>query len=214
MMHAGNACGEPMGSTSPSSDTEAVHFSEDTHSSNGDKEEYHLAHQDKDHKEDFQDLFNDLLGDDVLGGISADDMDCLEGYLSDSAIESLSTEQQNSRAWECEPEGSSNHQSKMRTQEEMQEAALKDGKLPRPCIGMPRARPRQSNGARRRCLLQRLIIPAFVRAPSPPSMPLQEGAVQPRISLPSVQALRHPLPGAAHSQKGPPDSERADIACS
>ena len=90
--------------------------------------------------DDFQDIFNELLH-----GMTDGDMDGLEDYLDERCMQDvddgpagLSADQQKARAWECD-DPTDTKRRKEDEAEKMELAAMKAGKLPRPCIGTPSA---------------------------------------------------------------------------
>ena len=163
--------------------------------------------RDDDYKEDFQGLFDELLH-----SISEGDIEGLDGYLSEGEFAHMSSELKNERAWECEPEKKRKKQGRQEDAER-EEATIKDGKLPRPCIGKPKPHtPSQGSLSPQEWMILSPLAPLASVTLAPlacRSVPLQEGAVQPRVPLPAVQAARHPLPNPTVGQKGPPDAHRA-----
>ena len=151
-------------------------------------------------KEDFQGLFDELMH-----GITEGDMEGLDGYLSEGEFANMSSELNSELAW---PSESEKKQKKWDRQEQdaekLEQAAIRNGKLPRPCVGKPSQRSFSSP-----CGSFTRLTPLAYAARS---MPLQEGAVQPRVSLQAMQAARHPLHDPGYGQKRPPDARRAASA--
>ena len=121
----------------PSSTTSAMlsgHNSEDTETSSSHSQDDDLLPSEVTYNEEFGDLFDELL----LPGVNV--ADALDGYLSDSCMmqdhgESVNVADQQKDETD---ETQSKQDDEAAEAEKMEHDAMRDGKLPRPCVGTPR----------------------------------------------------------------------------